>query len=92
MVSDILAERKLPLINDTRVALEWNAYLFGRNFISESQYWENWRSFMTFASQPSSKRYGRINQTLKLFPKEYMKWLTKRRLKGLPTGTNRLDS
>ena len=90
MVSDIPAERKLPLINNAQIALEWNAYLYNQNFIDEYQYWENWRSFMTL--QFPSNRYSQINQTLKLFPKEYMKWLTKRRLKGLPTGTNRLDS
>ena len=88
--NDAPAERELPLINDARVALEWNAYLYDRNFIDEYQYWKNWRSFTTLPLP--ADRYSRINQTLKWFPKEYMKWLTKRRLKGLPTGPNRSAS
>ena len=63
---------------DWRVAKNWNWYLYVHNLMNESQYWSNWNALVTGIS-PSFMDY-----TIKRYPEEFQKWITKRRLSGLP--------
>ena len=60
------------------VALNWIWYLYTHNLINESQYWSDWNTLLTGAS-PSIMDY-----TIKHYPEEFQKWITKHRLMGLP--------
>ena len=61
------------------VAKNWNWYLYVHHLINENQYWSNWNTLLITGTSPSFMDY-----TIKRYPEEFQKWITKRRLMGLP--------